>query len=86
MLDLLKGTTPTVASPFTINQWLDTLEQVEFLIREYLTLLKAQIELSIVNEFDLWMKTIQEVAISGDYQRQKIEARQQPLGIDPEEA
>jgi hypothetical protein len=32
------------------------------------------------------MKTIQEVAISGDYQRQKIEARQQRLGMDPEEA
>lgn len=59
MLELRDGVVPTVANSSTINQWLDTEEQVHHLITEYLVPLRSQLNDVAYHTYEQWMQTVQ---------------------------
>jgi hypothetical protein len=58
MSQLLKSQMPTIATTRSINQWLDTEEQVNQLVNHYLMLLRSQLDEDTKNIFDQWIITV----------------------------
>jgi hypothetical protein len=58
MLQLLKGQMPTIATARAINQWLDTEEQINHLVNDYLMPLRSQLDKATKNIFDKWIVTV----------------------------
>ena len=58
MLHLIKNERPTIATVRAINQWLDTEEQVDRLLGEYLSPLRNQLPLEAKETFEQWIKTV----------------------------
>jgi hypothetical protein len=58
MSQLLKGQMPTIVTTRSINQWLDTQEQVNQLVNHYLMLLRSQLDEDTKNIFDQWIITV----------------------------
>lgn len=58
MTDLARGRVPQIATPETVNQWLDTEDQFLTLIEEYLTPLRGQLTGAGLEAFDQWLPTI----------------------------
>ncbi len=59
MLELHDGIIPTIANSKTINQWLDTEEQIQQLVTEYLLPLRTQLNAAHQQVFDKWIATVQ---------------------------
>jgi hypothetical protein len=58
MIELLKGQTPMIATARAINQWLDTEEQINQLVTDYLMPLRSQLNKATKNIFDQWITTV----------------------------
>lgn len=58
MLQLSQGKVPTIATNREINAWLDTEEQVNHLITEYLIPLRSQRDDDALAAYDQWITTI----------------------------
>lgn len=58
MLHLEKGMKPTIAAPSEINAWLDTEEQVNTLVTEYLIPLRSQLTGASLEAYEDWMPTV----------------------------
>ena len=58
MLHLSKNQRPTIATVRAINQWLDTEEQLETLVTEYLNPLRQQLPETHLSTFDEWLQTV----------------------------
>ena len=58
MLDLAEGKTPMIATCYAINQWLDTEEQVQRLITDYLSPLNHQLGGPHLSVFEQWIATV----------------------------
>jgi len=56
--DLLAGRIPPVVTRETVNQWLDTKEQVQALVELYLTPLQGQLSKAPLATFNKWLPTI----------------------------
>ena len=56
--DLIAGRIPPVVTPETVNQWLDTKDQVQALVELYLTPLQRQLSKSPLAAFNKWLPTI----------------------------
>ena len=60
-LDMIEGRClrcPRYAPVYMINQWLDTPEQVEHLVEEYLKLLRSQLSTKEKEIHDQWLPTV----------------------------
>jgi hypothetical protein len=58
MSQLLQGQMPSIATAQSINQWLDTEEQINQLVNNYLMPLRSQLNEDTKNIFDQWIITV----------------------------
>jgi hypothetical protein len=58
MLHLSEGQMPTITTARQINEWLDTEEQVNHLVSEYLHPLRSQLDEATIKIFDQWIATV----------------------------
>jgi hypothetical protein len=58
MVQLLDGQMPTIATAQAINQWLDTEDQIDLLVTDYLMPLRSQLDKATENIFDQWIVTV----------------------------
>jgi hypothetical protein len=58
MLHLSEGQMPTITTARQISEWLDTEEQVNHLVSEYLYPLRSQLDEAAIKIFDQWIATV----------------------------
>lgn len=59
MFQLIEGKVPTIATNGEINAWLDTAEQLNHLITEFLIPLHPQLSGAALGTYEQWIETIQ---------------------------